>query len=141
MRGSIPHRVHHGVSQIYRDRHSRAYGKMCLLWRVVRERFQRRLRGKQASKIHNSVVILICYHQDQDYVAFKDRSPVAEHHILVTPRIHVGMSRSPSEAQGWTITWAFIVSHSDREGHVSSGYPYAYVCSQFALHPSHESPR
>jgi len=57
----------------------------------------------------NSAVILIYYHQDQDYVAFKDRSPAAEHHILVTPRIHVGKSRS-SEAQGWTITWTYRIA-------------------------------
>ena len=33
---------------------------------------------------------LIFYGQDQDYLAFKDRSPAAEHHILVVPKIHVG---------------------------------------------------
>jgi diadenosine tetraphosphate (Ap4A) HIT family hydrolase len=28
--------------------------------------------------------------QDNDYIVFKDRNPVAEHHLLVIPRIHVG---------------------------------------------------
>jgi hypothetical protein len=49
-------------------------------------------------------VIPIRYNQDQDYIAFKDRSPAAEHHILVIPRIHVGTLRSPLEAQDWRIT-------------------------------------
>ena len=66
----------------------------------------------------DAAVTLICYDKDQDYIAFKDRSPAAEHHILVTPRIHVGMSRCPSEAGGWRITWTVIVSHSDGEGDV-----------------------
>jgi diadenosine tetraphosphate (Ap4A) HIT family hydrolase len=53
---------------------------------------------------------LIYYGQDQDYIAFKDRSPAAEHHILVVPKIHVGeiqiLTASLLEDRGMTRTRA-----------------------------------
>jgi diadenosine tetraphosphate (Ap4A) HIT family hydrolase len=43
----------------------------------------------------NSIILGFAFNrvQDERYVAFNDRDPASEHHILVIPKSHTGVSR------------------------------------------------